>query len=98
MIRVIYRWQVAPEHFAEFHNLWRQTTNHIHETVPGALGSFLLQSCETENEVITVAKWQSLADWQNFWGNQNPAEMQAMRKLGVRISAETFTEIEDHTR
>ncbi|MEO1054759.1 MAG: antibiotic biosynthesis monooxygenase [Bacteroidota bacterium] len=98
MVRVIYRWDVPVENFEAFEKTWRSTTNRIHESVEGALGSFMLRSLENENEVITIAKWDSLASWQNFWGNENPEEMTAMRKLGKRISAEVFEEIDDHTR
>ena len=98
MIRVIYRWQVAPENFEAFKSTWSVTTNRIHETVPGALGSFMLRARESESEVLTVAKWDSIESWKTFWGNTNPKEMEGMRKLGKRISIETYDEIEDHTR
>ena len=98
MVRVIYRWEVAPEHFEEFKNAWRITTNRIHETVDGAQGSFMLRSIKSTSEVITIAKWDTLDSWEKFWGNSNPKEMKTMKKLGKRISVEAFEEIEDHTR
>ena len=98
MIRVIYHWEVAPENFEAFQETWSATTNHIHETVAGALGSFLLRSAQNETEVLTIAKWESMEAWKNFWGNQNPESMQAMRKLGKRIGAEAYEEVEDHTK
>ncbi len=98
MIRVVYRWHVAPENFKEFEKIWSTTTNRIHESVLGAFGSFMLRSFENETEVVTIAKWDSLESWKNFWGNENPKEMEAMRKLGKRISAEVFEEMGDHTR
>ncbi len=98
MIRVIYRWEVEPENFEKFRETWRVTTNQIHKSVPGALGSFMLKSHESELDVSTVAKWQSFESWEKFWGNTNPEEMGDMRKLGKRISVEVFSEIEDHTR
>ena len=98
MVRVVYHWHVKSENFEEFKKIWGTTTNRIHESVTGALGSFMLKSLENGTEVITIAKWDSLESWQNFWGNENPKEMEAMRKLGKRISAEAFEEIEDHTR
>jgi len=57
-----------------------------------------LKSFENENEVITIAKWGSLESWKDFFGNENPKEMEAMRKLGKRISVEAFEEVEDRTR
>ncbi len=98
MVRVIYRWEVAPEDFEAFRNTWRATTNRIHETVDGALGSFMVRSVENESEVLTIAKWDSLASWEKFWGRSNPQAMAALGNLGRRISAEAFEEIEDHTR
>ncbi len=98
MIRVVYRWHVAPQDFEAFKDTWRLTTNRIHETVTGARGSFLLRSFDDESEVITIAKWDSLDSWKDFWGNENPTAMHAMRELGKRLSVEAFEEIEDPTR
>ncbi len=98
MVRVIYRWQVKVENFDQFKKIWRRTTNRIHESVTGAQGSFMLRSIENETEVLTIAKWNSLSAWKSFWGNENPKEMEAMKKLGKRISVTAFEEIEDHTR
>ena len=98
MIRVVYKWRVPKENFAEFQQTWTKTTNNIHETVAGALGSFMLRSFDSEDEVITVAKWDSVESWKAFWGSADPAEMQEMRKLGTRISANAYEEIDDFTR
>ena len=98
MVRVIYRWHVNSENFEQFKKTWTKTTNRIHETVAGAQGSFMLRSFENETEALTVARWDSLESWKSFWGDENPKEMEAMRKLGKRISAEVFEEIEEHTR
>ena len=98
MIRVIYRWEVEPENFEEFRETWRITTNKIHASVPGALGSFMLKGSERESEVLTVAKWDSFESWKKFWGNANPEEMGDMSELGKRISVEAYSEVEDHTR
>jgi heme-degrading monooxygenase HmoA len=97
MIRVIYRWQVEPHKLSAFTQTWRRTTRRIHETVPGALGSFMLHAREDEAEILTIAKWRSMTDWQAFWDKENPPEMQAMRQLGERISVQVFDEVEDHT-
>ena len=98
MVRVIYRWQVKAENFEEFKKIWSVTTNHIHASVAGAQGSFMIRSFENETDVLTVAKWDSMDSWQSFWGNENPESMEAMRKLGKRISVDVFEEIEDYTR
>ena len=98
MIRVIYRWRVAPENVNAFREIWRVTTNHIHDSVAGALGSVMLKSYEDESEVLTIARWESFESWKRFWGNADPKEMEAMHKLGKRVSAEVFEEFEDYTR
>lgn len=43
MIRVVYRRKVEEENFENFQEAWSRTTNRIHETVSGALGSFMLR-------------------------------------------------------
>ena len=57
MIRVVYRWKVKEENFADFKKVWVRTTNHIHETVPGALGSFMLRSPECQWPFILTHLW-----------------------------------------
>jgi heme-degrading monooxygenase HmoA len=58
----------------------------------------MLQACKTGSEVLTIARWESLEAWENFWGTNNPKQMQAMREFGQRISAEVFNEIGDFSR
>ena len=98
MIRIVYRWQVEPEHFEEFQKAWDLATNSIHQTVPGALGSFMLREIDNPGEVLTVAKWESVAAWKAFWGAASPREMDTMHKLGRRVSVNVYEEIDDFTR
>ena len=98
MIRVIYRWEVQPKDFEDFKMVWSVTTNRIHETVPGALGSFMLRASDRDSEILTVAKWVSEDSRKKFWGKQNPDEMLEMRTLGKRLSVEAFNEVDDYTR
>jgi len=98
MFRVVYTWQVEPEDFEAFRDEWRITTNRIHETIKGARGSFMIRSVDNPSEVVTIAKWDSLEEWQTFWGNSNPEQMQTMKSLGKRVSVEAFEEIEDYTK
>lgn len=97
MIRVIYRWVVQPKDFEDFRRVWSATTNRIHDSVPGALGSFMLRAGDRDSEVLTVAKWESEDTWKKFWGTQNPEEMREMRKLGKRLSVKAYSEIDDYT-
>lgn len=98
MIRVIYRWEVEPADFEDFKTAWAVTTNRIHESVAGALGSFMLRPISGESQVLTVATWESETCWRSFWGNQDPREMRDMRRLGKRLSVDVYEEIADYTR
>ncbi|MEO0425124.1 MAG: antibiotic biosynthesis monooxygenase [Pseudomonadota bacterium] len=98
MVRVVYRWRVAPEHYDAFLATWRATTNRIHDTVPGALGSFMMRSSADGCDVLTIARWTSREAWERFWGDERPPQMQRMGALAHRVSVEVFEEIEDHTR
>ena len=98
MIRIVYSWKVELEKLESFIETWKRTTNKIHEEVPGARGSFMLQSDDNPTEVKTIARWDSLGDWQQFWENSNPSQMQSMRDLGERVSVEIFREVDDFTK
>ncbi|MBW7470805.1 antibiotic biosynthesis monooxygenase family protein [Marinobacter sp. F4218] len=89
---------VAPDNFEAFKETWRATTNCIHETVPGALGSFMPRASESAEEILTLARWESLDSWRKFWQGQNKKQMEGMRQLGKRLSVECYEEVEDHTR
>jgi len=98
MFRVIYEWRVPADKMDKFQNVWRSATESIHESVEGALGSFMLQSSDTPEKVLTIAKWNSREDWEQFWGNRNPEKMRKMREIAERVSVEAFDEIEDRTK
>jgi len=98
MVRVIYCWRVEEKNLEKFRNEWSIATNKIHETAPGALGSFMLQDAIDENQIITIAKWDSVESWEAFWGKENPKEMENMQKLGDHISSKAYKEIDDFTR
>ncbi len=98
MIRVFYRWEVKPENFKTFKDVWRTTTINIHNMVDGAHGSVLMVDAEHRSTVITMAKWDSIDVWKEFWGNSNPQEMYKMNQLAKRVSVEVFEEIEDQTQ
>ena len=98
MIRIIYTWKVAPEKQDAFVKTWKQTTNHIHETIKGARGSFMLQNHEDPTIIKTIARWDSLEDWQQFWQDSKPNQMQSMHGLGKRTAVEVFQEIDDFTK
>ena len=97
MIRVIYIWRISKEDFNDFCEVWRLTTRKIHETTPGARGSFCLQSIEAECEVITVALWEGEAQWREFIKNAQSSDMRALHDIGELISATPYNQIDDRT-
>lgn len=98
MFRVVYEWCVPSEKMDEFQNIWRSTTDSIHQSVDGAFGSFMLRSYDVPEKVLTIAKWRTREDWERFWGTNNPEKMKKMSEIAERISVESFDEIEDRTK
>ena len=98
MIRIIYTWQVEPEKHNLFIETWRKTTNTIHEEVKGARGSFMIQNSENDTEIKTIARWDSLEDWEKFWKGSSQKQMGGMHELGHRVSVDIFKEIDDYTK
>ncbi len=98
MIRIIYSWKVEPEKLELFIETWKRTTNRIHEEVEGARGSFMIQDDKNASAIKTIARWDSLEDWQKFWQLSNHSQMQSMHDLGERVSVEIFKEVDDFTR
>ncbi|SHG19482.1 antibiotic biosynthesis monooxygenase family protein [Flagellimonas flava] len=98
MIRIIYNWKVAPEKKDRFVQTWKSTTNRIHEEVTGARGSFMLQNEGNPEQIKTIARWDTLSDWEKFWQDSKTSQMQSMHELGERISVEIFREIDDFTK
>ena len=97
MIRIIYTWQVEPQNLELFIETWKRTTNKIHEEVEGARGSFMLQHVEDSKVIKTIARWDSLHDWKEFWHGQNHSQMGPMHELGERVAVDIFKEIDDFT-
>jgi heme-degrading monooxygenase HmoA len=98
MIRIIYSWKVAPENLSLFIETWKKTTNKIHQEVKGARGSFMLQNDKDASEIKTIARWDTLDDWKQFWQKSNPSQMRSMHDLGERVGVEVFKEIDDFTK
>jgi len=98
MIRIIYSWQVETKNLEKFKEVWKLTTNKIHENVVGAKGSFMITEHKNPNKILTIARWDTLKDWEAFWGAKNPKEMSGMHELGKRISVEIYDEFDDYTK
>ena len=98
MVRILYKWHVETQHLEKFKEVWKVTTNHIHENVKGARGSFMLVNHTQPHEILTIARWDRLEDWKTFWGAQHANEMSKMHELGRRLSIDIYEEIDDYTQ
>nr|WP_298790693.1 antibiotic biosynthesis monooxygenase [uncultured Allomuricauda sp.] len=98
MVRILYSWKVAPEKLELFIETWKKTTNKIHKEVKGARGSFMLQNHEDSTVIMTIARWDSLNDWKQFWHENNHSQMGSMHDLGERVSVEIYNEVDDFTK
>ncbi len=97
MIRVIYKWRVEKPAEQAFRVAWAKATADIRKSTIGARGSFLLQSRKDSAQFVTIARWDSLEDWQSYWSDSTRAEMQEMHAVAERLSVDVFDEIEDYT-
>lgn len=97
MIQVIYRWDVSLENRAAFLTAWEKTTKAIREATEGARGSFCIVSVERPTEILTVAKWDELAQWQAFVTTAKSDSMKAMHDLGTQLSHDAFEEAANFT-
>lgn len=97
MIQVIYRWEVAPENREAFLAAWEKTTKAIREETEGARGSFCITSVNRATEILTVAKWDELAQWQAFVTTAKSDSMKRMHALGKQISHDAYEEVANFT-
>lgn len=98
MFHVIYRWSVPSENKTSFLECWEQTTNHIHQTIDGALGSFCIEAMDDPEILMTIAKWHSREQWEDFIGTAKTGSMKNMHKLGTQISADGYYERGNQTK
>jgi len=56
-----------------------------------------LQEAGNPGKILTIARWDTLDDWQTFWKQENPPEMSTMRALGERIRVTAYDEYTDYT-
>lgn len=97
MIQVIYRWEVPIARQAEFVSAWERTTVRIRESVPGARGSLLLVSVDDPTEILTVARWDKLEQWQAFVEGAMLDSMKIMHDLATRVSSRAYRQTGDFT-
>ncbi len=97
MIQVIYRWEVPVEKQAAFLTAWEKTTVTIRETTAGARGSFCIASVDKPTEILTVAKWDELEQWQAFIKGAKLTSMREMHELGTQVSSSAYVQKGDFT-
>ena len=97
MIRVIYRWKVPEANQEAFVAAWDEATRAIRDSNEGARGSFCIVGVDDPDEILTIAKWDRLEQWQAFIANANLTSMKAMHVLGERISVSVYEQKADLT-
>lgn len=97
MIRVIYAWTVAPDRMDEFEQVWRRTTRAIHETTPGARGSFCLRSLDAPDEILTIALWDTEDHWRSFIETAKTGSMKGLHEIGTQTSVRAYHQVGDET-
>ena len=97
MIQVVYCWEVPVASQAAFLAAWEETTVRIRESTEGARGSFCVVGVEDPTEILTIARWDTLEQWQAFVANANVTSMQKMHALGTRRSATAYRQVGDYT-
>ena len=97
MIQVIYRWEVSEDRQPAFLAAWEKTTLTIRETTAGARGSLCVISVDRPTEILTIAKWDELAQWQRFVGGAKLTSMREMHELGRLVSHDAYRQQGDFT-
>jgi len=86
MIQVIYRWHVPADNRDAFIAAWAGATQQIRATIKGARGSFCIVGVDDPTEVITIARWDELDQWQEFVKTAKSATMTEMHRLATPLS------------
>ena len=97
MIQIIYRWEVERKNQAAFLTAWEKTTKSIRETTAGARGSVCIINVDRPTEIITMAKWDELAQWRLFVKTAKSATMREMHALGTQVSHDAYEQFGDFT-
>lgn len=96
MVFIIYEWSVAREREQQFLKVWSETTQAIHRSVDGALGSFCLGAVNEPETIKTIAKWESLEQWESFIQTAKAESMKGLHDIGTLISSRAFNELGNH--
>lgn len=97
VIQVIYRWKVAEENRPEFIAAWSRTTLRIRDATEGARGSLCIVNVDDPTDVLTIARWDRIEQWQAFLKAARSSSMSEMHALGEQVSYTAYEQIDDHT-
>jgi heme-degrading monooxygenase HmoA len=97
MIQVIYRWHVPADNRDAFIAAWAEATQQIRATTKGARGSFCIVGVDDPTEIITIARWDKLDQWQEFVKTAKSAMMTEMHRLAAPLSHAAYEQVGDFT-
>ena len=102
MIRVIYRWRIKPRNEEAFCRAWQTGTRAILCAVEGAHGSLLMKCNDMPAEFAGMARWESLAAWQEARQSRpwppNREATRVVHSVAERVGvAGLFVELNDLT-
>jgi len=96
VVFIIYEWSVSRENRQQFLKVWSVTTQAIHRSVEGALGSFCLGAVNDPETIMTIAKWESLEQWELFIQSAKTESMKGLHDIGTLLSSRAFNELGNH--
>ena len=95
MIRVIYRWSVAPGRAEDFVATWWEVTRCIQQAWPDARGSVLLKSQLDADAYLAVARWNSIEAWRASRQAEGVVPAPLVERMRAATSAPASYEILD---
>jgi heme-degrading monooxygenase HmoA len=72
MIYIFHRFKMPNVPEEALARSWHQCTSATRQMTPGLLGATLLRSAKDANEYVSVARWESVAAWREFWSAGPP--------------------------
>jgi heme-degrading monooxygenase HmoA len=85
VIRVVYRWHVEAATESAFVAWWHEGTLGIRASQPGAMGSTLCRSIKDPGQLVGIARWESRAHLEAFWGGAGAVEFPGATLEDVEI-------------
>lgn len=97
MLRVFDQWRVPPGRREAFIATWQTMPRRIHQSVPGARGSLCLQAIQGQDEIVTMALWDSEEQWRTFIPAAKATQIKPLHDIATKVSVEAFHQIADET-